>query len=100
MFLAPVSPECRFHLLHRASANVGIAQLHQRLRLSLPAQDRIENPQPCFPVEVADRVMEVDIHVTEGLLHVLHLLSASLAQIVTMPHEAVQTADVIAWTER
>ena len=36
----------------------------------------------------------------EGLLHVLHLLSAALAQIVTMPHEAAQTADVIAWTER
>ena len=58
-----------------------IALFSVSLGVSLATQNRVENPQPRFAVEVAHRMVQVDVHVVEGLLPVLHFLATGLAQV-------------------
>ena len=84
--LRPISSERSFHLLFGAAGDLRIAQLDQFLGITLPSQNRVQNAQPCFPMQIADGVMQMNVHSIQCLLHVLHLLATGFGHIIPMPH--------------
>src|SRR5712691_11095642 len=77
-----------------------IAQLGQHGRIVLSAQNGVQTRHPRLAGEVADDVLKLHIHLRERLLHVLHMLTGHLHQIVAVPHERAHGTHFALWTER
>ncbi len=95
VFLSPVSQQRRFHFFHRALAHSFISQLDQFFGIPLPSQNRIEDSQSGFPVQIADHVVQVDVHLVQGSLHVLNLLTTPRHQVGAMAQITSQTANIL-----
>ena len=65
----------------------GIAQFCQHSGVALTLHDGIQDRQPRQAGDVGDHVMELHVHLRERLLHVLHVLTGHLDQIVAMAHQ-------------
>ncbi len=65
----------------------------QHLGVSLPRQNRVEDRQARDPREVAEDVVELEVHLGEGLLHVLGVRGCQLNQGVPVPEEGPHGTD-------
>ena len=77
----------------RGGLDPAVAVLGQHLRIPLPRQDRVEDGQARDPGDVADRVVELEIHLGEGLLHVLGVGGRQMNQGVAVPEQGADGAD-------
>ena len=88
-----VSGQRRFHLRRRTFLHPMIAQLGQLPRIAFAGHDGIEDAQPAHAVEVAHCVMQMQIHLLQGFLHMLNLAASSRDHVIAMPLQAAQLAD-------
>jgi len=78
---------------------VGIAVRRQLVRVALAGDDVAQDEPPGHARDVADHVGQLEIHLLQRLLHVLNLAGAALDQIVAMPGEGAQRADIFGGTK-
>src|SRR5690606_33958860 len=83
-----------------AGLDAVVAQRGQSARVSLAGEDRVDDGQPGDAGQVADDVMQVQVHLVEGLLHVLDMPGGGAHQHVAAPQVAAQHADLIGGAER
>jgi hypothetical protein len=57
-----------------------VPQLRQHQRIALPFHDGIENRQSTLPGDVTKHVMDLEVHLRQGFLHVLHVRRCHLYQ--------------------
>jgi hypothetical protein len=63
--------------------------------IALACQNRVENAQTAHPGNVADDVMKVQVHLLQGLLHVLNFGPGRRDQIEPMALQASQRQMVL-----
>src|SRR5271165_5359955 len=68
--------------------------------IALACQNRVENAQTAHPGNVADDVMKVQVHLLQGLLHMLNFGPSRRDQIEPMALQASQPADGVLGPER
>src|SRR5712692_799419 len=78
---------------------VAVAQLGELLRIPLTAQDRLENRQPGDTGDIADHVLEFEVHLGERLLHVLDMLPSICYQHSPLAQVTAQHTDLLGWTK-
>jgi hypothetical protein len=65
----------------------------------LPGQDRIEDSESAYPRYVAQYVVDLQIHLTQRLLHMQGVFGSHLQQTAAMPPQTAYGADSIGWAE-
>jgi hypothetical protein len=77
----------------RGGLDAWVPQFGQDRRISLAFQDRVYKGQPGRPADIADHVMNLQIHLGQGFVHRLHVLDRHLYQLSAMPLEGSDGAD-------
>ena len=72
-----------------------VAQTGERERVSFTRNDGIQNSQPALAGNVTEDVMHLQVHLTEGLLHVQRMLSRHLNQALPMAPQGTDHADLV-----
>lgn len=67
--------------------------------IALPGQDRFHDGQTGGSGQIADDVVNLQVHLVQGLLHVLEMKSGHLNEVVTMAPQRTHSADLIVRTE-
>ena len=74
-------------------------KLGQLAGVPFAVHDGLDNVHPGLAGDVADDVLELDVHLGQRLLHVLDMVGSVLHQHGPMPQVAAQTPDVRVWPE-
>ena len=61
-----------------------MSQLRQDSRIPFARHNGVQNCQPASPRDVAEHRMDLQIHLGEGFLHMLHVHSRHLHQAVAV----------------
>ena len=67
----------------------------QHLWIALTGEDGTNDLHSGHAGQIADDVMELDIHLVQGLLHMLNMSTGITGQVVTLAHVRAQHADLI-----
>src|SRR6266404_4054388 len=86
------------HLVPRA-LHPTMTELRQFDRIALARKDGIENRLATGSGDVAEHMMELQVHLTERLLHVQNVLGCHLEQAAAVPPQGTNGTDRIRWTE-
>src|SRR5271157_491674 len=70
-----------------------VAELGKSNRVLLARQNSIDNRHTCGACQVADYVMELDVHLVQRLLHVLNMYCRHLNQTFPVPPHRSNSAD-------
>src|SRR5262245_2767122 len=89
-----------FHLCKGALVHSMVAQFGELAGIALTRQNRVNNAQAAHPGNVADDVVKVQVHLLQGLLHVLNFGLSRPDQIEPMALQASQPADGVLGPER
>ena len=76
-----------------------LAQFCQLIGIAFASQDRVNNRQPSDTSDIADDVVQLQIHLNHRLLHVLHMLAGSRHHFRTMPPDRSNGANRVRWPE-
>src|SRR5882672_1988397 len=76
-----------------------VAELRQLNRISLTCQNRIQNRLPTGSREVAQNVVNLQVHLAKRFLHMQDVLGGHLQQTCSMSPEGTHRTDVHAWAE-
>jgi hypothetical protein len=76
-----------------------LACTRQSLAVALPGDDRVHNCQTADAGDVAEHAMDLDIHLIQGLLHVLNVLAGELHQCLPVAQHRAKGADLLFRTE-
>ena len=98
MFVTPVTVEAASQSVP-AGFDAMIFEGGELLRVALTGQDGIENSQAGDAGQVADDVMDLEVHLGEGFLQVLHVAGTITDEVGPMAQERTNGADLFGWTE-
>ena len=76
-----------------------VAELCQLYRITLAGEDRIQNRLPAGSGNVAQYVMDLQVHLAERLLHMQDVLGGHLQQASPMSPKRTYCTDVHGWAE-
>src|SRR5882724_8974406 len=93
-----VSNEGLRHLVPRA-LHPTMTELRQFDGIALAREDRIENRLATGSGDVAEHMVELQVHLAERLLHVQNVLGSHLQQAATVPPQGTKGTDRIRWPE-
>jgi hypothetical protein len=93
-----VSDQSLCHLVARALHST-MTELRQCDGIALAREDGIENSLATGSGDVAEHMMELQVHLPERLLHVQDVLGCRLQQAATVPPQGANGADRIGWPE-
>jgi len=82
-----------------ALGTVGVAMAGQLVRVALAHHDVADDLHPRLARDVADHIRQLDVHLLQGLLHVLDLSCARLDHAVAMSYQRAHCANVFGRTE-
>ncbi len=68
--------------------------------VALTSDNCAENPHARHACHITHNVVQMKIHLIQGLLHVLHILDHYLGLIVAMAEETPELTDVLGRTKR
>src|ERR1051325_7072442 len=68
--------------------------------LSFTSQNSADNSQPRHSADVTDHVLQLQIHLCQRLLHLLHRTGGAANQLLALPHVAAQHANLRVWSKR
>jgi hypothetical protein len=74
---------------------MAVAQLGQRGWVPFASQDRLENRHASHPRDVADHVLQFEVHLRQRLLHMLEVLPGRGDQHGALAQVAAQHADLL-----
>ncbi|MCZ7640986.1 MAG: hypothetical protein M5U12_35990 [Verrucomicrobia bacterium] len=94
VLLGPGPAQGFLHPLGLALLDLRIAQRQQTQRLALARQDGFDHCPPADAHQVADHVVELDVHPFQRLLHVLHMAGGQRQMVLPQPQVVLQPADV------
>jgi hypothetical protein len=77
-----------------------VTQLRQLLGVAYSSQDRIHNRQAGGSGQVADDVVNLQIHLVQRLLHVLEMKGGQLNEIIAMTPSRTDCADFVVRAKR
>src|SRR5579862_2523497 len=89
----------RLRDLFLAALHTAVAQLGQPNRVAIPFQDRIQNALTTDAGNIAQHVMDLEIHLVQSLLHVPYVLGAHLDEVFSMAPMRADGADRGRWAE-
>jgi len=72
-----------------------VPELGQAVRIALACQDGAQDPHAGDAGDIADHVMELEVHLFEGLLHVLNVVGSVAGEHLALAQVAAQDADLI-----
>jgi hypothetical protein len=98
MLRSVVSHEGLRHLVPRAF-HPTMTELGQFDGIALAPEDGIENGLATGSGDVAEHVVELQVHPAERLLHVQNVLGGHLQQAATVPPQGTEGADRLGWPE-
>lgn len=75
--------------------DVWIPQLGEFCAVPLSSQDGVHNGKASYPGNVIDDVMDLQVHLGQRLVHVLHVLTGRRDQFVPVPQQGPHGADVL-----
>lgn len=64
-------------------------------RITLPAKNRLDDPQARHTGDIGDDLVELDVHLLQGLLHALDMGPGTLDQIVPLTNVRTKHTDAI-----
>src|ERR1700719_1383214 len=76
-----------------------VAELCQQYRITLTGEDRVQNRLPTGSGDVAQYVVDLQVHLAERLLHMQDVLGGHLQQTGSMPPKGTHRADLHGWAE-
>ncbi len=79
----------------RCRVDAPVAQRGERRGVTFAGENRVDDRESGHPGDVADHVMQLQIHLVQRLLHALDMRRGRLDQALTMPEQRAQTADVL-----
>jgi hypothetical protein len=82
-----------------AAAHAGVLQGGEPHRVAFPVEDGAEDPHPGGAGDVADHLVELDVHLGQRLLHALDVRGAVADQGVALAQVAAQHAGLIIGAE-
>ena len=85
--LRPVIPDQRSGDHFFACPYAFMAKLGQRYRIPFTGEDGVYNRQPGQAGDVADDVMQLQIHLIQSLLHVIDVRGGHLHEALAMPEQ-------------
>ena len=91
--LGPIIAHQRLRNGLRGGLDGAVAVLGQQLRVALPPENRVQDRQPRDPGDVAQDVMELEVHLVQRLLDVLDVSGRQVDQGVAMPEERAHRTD-------
>jgi hypothetical protein len=77
----------------RAGLDPPVPQCRQRMRVALTRQDSLQDRDPGHAGDIADHVVELQVHLIQSLLHVLHVTGRHLHQTVPMAEDRTYATD-------
>src|SRR5271166_2871592 len=93
-----VSNESLGHFVPRAF-HPTMTELRQCDGIALAREDGIENRLATGSGDVAEHMVELQVHLTERLLHVQNVLRRHLQQAATVPPQSTKGTDRLGWPE-
>src|SRR6516225_917606 len=75
--------------------NPWIPQLGELCAIPLASQDGVYNSKASQPGNITDDMVDLQVHLGQSLVHVLHVLTSSDDQFVTMPQHGPHGADIL-----
>jgi hypothetical protein len=76
-----------------------VAQTGERERVSFASNDGVQNSESAPAGDVTEYVMHLQIHLTQGLLHVHRMLGRHLNEALPMAPQGTDHADLVGWPE-
>ena len=98
VLLPPVAPQA-FGDDFARGFDAMVLQTGQRHRIAFPREDRFEDGQARDAGEVADDVLELDVHLRERLVQMVHALGRALHQALAVAQDGTHRADFIGRTK-
>jgi hypothetical protein len=86
-------PAQALHQFGFAGFNPPVAQGRQTRRIALPVQDGAYDRLPGNPAEVADGIVQLDVHLGQRLLHLLHRAPRLLDLLIPQAPHGAHAAD-------
>ena len=74
-----------------------IPQLGELGAVPLSSQNGVHNGTARRPGDVTDDMVDLQVHLRQRLVHVLHVLSGRSDQFVPVPQYGPHGADILAW---
>ena len=93
-----VSHECLRDCLARA-LHANVTEVRQAQGITVACEDRIQDGQPTGTRDVAQHMMDLQVHQAEKLLYVLGVFGGHLAQAAAVSPESAHRTDVFRWAE-
>src|SRR5271157_2188386 len=93
-----VSNESLGHLVPRAF-HPTMTEVRQFDGIALARKDRIKNRLSTGSGDVAEHMVELQVHLAERLLHVQDVLGSHLQQAATVPPQGTKGTDRLGWPE-
>ena len=97
--LGPVIALQSLRYFFAGTLHTTVAELCQLHRITLTSQDRIQNRLPTGSGEVAQYVVNLQVHLAKRLLHMQDVLGGHLQQTGSMPPKGTHRTDVHGWAE-
>ena len=72
-----------------------VAQCRERSGVALATEDGVDNRESREPGDVADHMMNLEIHLIQCLLHPVHVRRGGLNQALPMAEQRAQAADAL-----
>ncbi len=98
--LAPIVAHQRLGDGIRSGLDPSVAQCRQRMRVALPRQDGLYDRHSGHTGDIADHVVQLQVHLIQSFLHVLDVTRSHLHQAVPMPKDRTHRADRLFRPER
>jgi hypothetical protein len=86
MFLSPIAQQAFGNDIARGF-DAMILQPGQRLRIAFTAEDGLEDGQPGDASDIADDVLQLNVHLREGFVQVVHATGCSVQEAITMAQD-------------
>src|SRR5271166_2958316 len=96
MLWSVVSNESLGHFVPRAF-HPTMTEVRQFDGVALPREDGIENGLATGSGDVAEHMVELQVHLAERLLHVQNVLGGHLQQAATVPPQGTNSTDRLGW---
>jgi hypothetical protein len=95
-----IIPLQRFGNGFRTGCDARIAIRGSGMRMAFPSHNRAENTPTCHAGHSTHHVVEVEMHLVQGFVHMLDVLDRHLKQILPMAQQTAEPADVLRRAKR
>jgi hypothetical protein len=83
----------------RGGLDAIIAKAGKLERVPLSVDNRIEDGDATYPGDIADDMVQLQVHLIQCLLNALRIRACCLHQAVTMPQQGTQSTDLLRWSK-